>query len=122
MARNTDMKKAVCWEMSASEKGVEGFRVIVAGHYLLTQTLSVGNERPLWAVEDCGSAPQASQRAVSVTEFVEKEYSAKLIVNPSEVVIHDAELAALRQGGKIPSALRARVFTAFHRSKAAGTT
>lgn len=121
MARNTDMKKAVCWEMTATEKGVEGFRVIIADRFLLTQTLSVGNERPLWAVEDCGTPPQASQRAVSVTDFVEKEYAAKLIVNPSEVVIHDAELAALHQGGKIPSALRARVFTAFHRARATVT-
>jgi len=121
MARNTDMKKALCWEMSATQKGVAGFRVIVADRFLLTQTLDVGNERPRWTIEDCGTSPQASGRAVAVTEFVEGEYAAKLLVAPAEVVIHDAELAALTQGGNIPSALRARVFTAFHRGRAVVT-
>lgn len=117
MARNSDMKKAVCWEMVATTKGVEGFRVIVAGQFLLTQTLEVGNERPRWVIEDAGSPAQATQRAVAVTDFVEKEYSAKLAVDPTEVVVHDAELKSLRAGGKIPSALRARVFTAHHRQR-----
>jgi len=118
MARNTDMKKAVVWEMAATQKGVEGFRVIIAGQFLLTQTLETGNERPRWVIEDAGTPAQASQRAVAVTEYIEQEYAAKLIVNPAEVVVHDAELKSLRAGGKIPSALRARAFTAFHRAKA----
>jgi len=118
MARNTEMKKAVCWEMAATMKGVEGFRVIIADRFLLTQTLDTGNERPRWVIEDCANAAQANQRAVAVTEFVEQEYAAKLVVAPMEVVVHDAEVGALRQGGMIPSALRARVFTAFHRTRA----
>jgi hypothetical protein len=114
----TDMKKAVCWEMKASTRGMVGFRVIVADRYVLTQTLEEGNERPRWTIEEVATTAAASQRAVSVTDYMEREYHATLIVPPTEVVVHDAEIRALVNGGKIPSALRARAFTAFHRAKA----
>lgn len=112
-----DMKRAVVWEMDANQRGVTRFRVIVADRFVLTQTVENGSERPRWSIEAMESASLATQRAVAVTDFMEKEYGAKLGVNPMEVVLHDAELAMLADGGTIPSALRARAFTAFHRTR-----
>jgi len=112
------MEKAVCWELVATRKGITRVRVIVAGQYLLTQVASPGNQRPRWTVEDCGSPSVASQRSISVTDHVEREHSARLSVPPTEVIVHDAELEALEQGGRIPPGLRARAYTCFSRAKA----
>ena len=112
------MKKAMCWEMTCTRGGLDGLRVIVAEKYVLTQTLEASNKRPQWAVEETANPAEAAGRALATTTFVENEYGGTLVVEPSEVVVHDSELAALSVGGKIPSALRARCFTTLQRKRA----
>jgi len=115
----TSMKRAIGWEMAATRKGVTGVRVIVAGQYILTQTTEAGNQRPRWIIEDAATGAAANQRAVAVTDYVEREHGGTLIVPPTEMVIHDAELEALARSPRIPATLRARAYTCLSRAKAA---
>ena len=114
-AKREQMRRAICWEMTANSRGIEGFRVLVADRYVCTQFLEQGNDRPRWSIEETSDMGAAMARAQAVTDHLDSEYGAVLSVEPSEIVLHDSEVRALRPDGRIPPALRARAYTTFHR-------
>lgn len=118
MNQRDQMRKAICWEMTANSRGIEGFRVLVADRFVCTQYLEQGNERPRWTIEEAADQGAALARAQSVTDHLDLEYGAVLSVEPSEIVLHNSEVRALRPDGKIPPALRARAYTTYHRKRA----
>ena len=118
MNDNKEFKKALCWQLSTDGRGgIIGHRIAVASRYVLMQEMPVGNERPRWHIEGCIDERVATERAISVTKYLEDTMGAKLIVEPTEVILHDAEVLALRDQGPIPPSLRARVFTSLQRKR-----
>jgi hypothetical protein len=112
------MHKAICWELTTSDPGVTGFRILVAGSHVAMQTLVSGNEKPRWSVSTFATAQEATQQAVDMTQGIERHYSARLSVEPGEIIIHDSELSGMSPTRPIPPSLRARVYTSLHRRRA----
>ena len=116
-ARN--FERALVWELiasSGSSSAVHGLRVAVAGEFLLMQELS-RNERPRWTVEQHANREVAVERALAVTRYTEDTYGATLVADPTEVILHDSELRAMKPGEPIPASLRARFYTALQRRR-----
>ena len=112
------MDKAICWELSVGSNcaPASGYRFAVVGPYLLAQPLLRTNQRPVWTVTVLGDPQQAAERALLWTEYLEKEYGAALVVQPGEIIVHEAEKEVLAQG-RIQPALRARIFTSCSRRR-----
>lgn len=107
-------QKAVCWELESPSAAIHGIRVILAGNFVGVQQLVGTNERPRWAFTAYDTATAATEAAVQVTQTYENN-GGKLAIAPGEVMVHPAELRALRNNGPIPPSLRARVFTSLLR-------
>ena len=116
------MDKAICWEMTSSSQGIEGFRLFVADRFLGVQTLTLANERPVWNISGFDSQADATEYALTLTKGYEQSYGATLAVEPGEIILHDAERGSLSHGGAIPPALRARIFTSLQRRRITATS
>lgn len=111
----SDMKKAVCWELSTNSSLMLGMRVLLAGQFVGTQELSTDNARPRWKFTAHGTNAAASEAAIRMTEAFERDWNGTLIVPPGEIVLHPSEEMAMMHGNPISPALRARIFTSLQR-------
>jgi hypothetical protein len=108
---------AIAWELR--DAAGAGIRVMVAGRFTGLQSLGA-SQRPMWAIAEHESAEEAAKAAVRATEYEEGRGSGSTLTSgPTEVVVHPVEAQALRNHGVIPPPLRARIFTALYRNRAA---
>lgn len=107
--------KAVCWELATNHSAINGMRVVLAGEFVGSQTMTPENQRPRWSFVQHGTIAEAAEAAVRITQAFENDWSATLVVPPGEVMMHPSEFDVIRAGKAIPPSLRARVYTSLMR-------
>lgn len=108
--------KAVCWELQCNgNTNVAGLRVLLVGNAVGDQLIRADNARPRWAFRRYATPQDAAAAAVAFTQNFESDYAGSLVIPPVEIMVHPAEVAAIRPDAPIPPSLRARVFTALLR-------
>ena len=112
---NSEMSKALCWELASNNSAITGMRLLVAGTFVGVQTLSEDNARPRWKFVDCRTATEAAQHAVAQTTAFETDWGGTMVVDPGEIALHPSEVAAMAAGRPISPSLRARIFTSLQR-------